>query len=65
MDHFLALRNLHYFWYGILSHPIVTHRVMPDAFSTLLLERFVNRFEGFGGQGNSGGARVVRDLFRL
>ena len=26
MDHFLALRNLHYFWYGILSHPIVTHR---------------------------------------
>ena len=28
MDHFLALRNLHYFWYGILSHPIVTHRVI-------------------------------------
>ena len=26
MDHFLALRNLHYFWYGLLSHSILTHR---------------------------------------
>ncbi len=28
MDHFLALRNLHYFWYGLLSHSILTHRVL-------------------------------------
>ena len=28
MDRFLALRNLHYFWYGILSHSILTHRVL-------------------------------------